>query len=533
MEKDMFDKIHQREKLQLVYVLWTLIMGAVAGKSSDEVEAIVCQENEMKDGEMRVVEIGDVGRALLIREGKEFHAIGTECSHYKAPLIKGALCEGRVRCPWHGACFNIKTGDIEDFPGLDGIPKYKVEVNDGQVKVRGNRAMLKAGRLPGVSPCAAVKPHATYLIIGGGGAAATCVEALRKEGFNGRIIMTTKEDCRPYDRPKLSKAMESSAESLALRKPDTYKQLRVEVWTNMEATAIDTAAKNVSFADGSNVHYDKVMLATGGRPQVLNIPGADLKNIFYLRTPADGNAISKSCRGKSAVVIGTSFIGLEVAAFMVGKASSITVVGRSEVPLKNVLGEKIGMVIRNHLEDKGVKFVFANPPAEFIGKNGALSHVKLSDGSQLPADICVLGVGVTPNTDYLKGSGVELLSSGHVIVNKQMKSSSNDVYAAGDIVQFPLFMAEDQLCNIQHWQMAGMHGSVAGSNMAGKSVDIHSVPFFWTAIAGKNLRFAGHNAGYDDIIIDGDLDAYKFIAFYTKRDSMGWVERLVSKMSVL
>lgn len=492
------------------------------GAQDDEfVETVACKVNDMIDGEMRQIDLGD-GKALLVKDNGKFFAVGPKCSHFGAPLHKGAYCNGIVRCPWHGACFNVKTGDIEDFPGLDSIPHYDVKIEKNVVKVVGKKEEVKNSRRSKTVVKFDAADKRVFIVIGGGGAGASCVETLRQEGYTGHIVMITNEPYLPYDRTKLSKTLDAKPDSLQLRDAKFYDKLSIEVMSGKQVIKLDDKNKTIHLASGESLHFDKVLCATGGSPHNLNIPGENLKNVFVLRDIENGNAIAASCQSKNVVLIGTSFIGLELAAYMLdkGNAASVTLVGRSEVPLKKVLGEKIGVVVKKLLEDRGAKFLFKDPPLEFLGKDGNLTGVKLSSGTVLEADLCVVGAGVKPNTDYLKDSGVKLSDDGHITVNKQMMTNASDVFAAGDVTKFPLFMADDELVNIQHWQMAIKQGNIAGLNMAGKESKIHSVPFFWTMILGKGIRYAGYGSGHDDVIIQGSLEDYKFVAYYTKGDKV-------------
>uniref|UniRef100_A0A0B7BB79 FAD/NAD(P)-binding domain-containing protein n=1 Tax=Arion vulgaris TaxID=1028688 RepID=A0A0B7BB79_9EUPU len=223
---------------------------------------------------------------------------------------------------------------------------------------------------------------------------------------------------------------------------------------------------------------------------------------------------------------------------MVGKAAVVNVIGQSSSPLAHVFGTKIGDWFRKLHEEKGVHFHFGTGTKEFIGEGGQLKEVVLSNGTTLAADVCVMGVGVVPATDFLKDSGLSLTSRGFVTVDKHMHTNVPDVYAAGDIVEFPLFTVDNQHVNIQHWQMAHQHGRIAGLSIAGKAQDIHSVPYFWTMQYGKSIRYTGYGPGYDDIVLHGDLNDNKFVAYYTKNDkvvavaSLGW-DPIVSQAAEL
>ncbi|KAK7488224.1 hypothetical protein BaRGS_00020531, partial [Batillaria attramentaria] len=253
------------------------------------VETVACKEDELSDGDMREVQVGETA-VLLVKENGKFYAVGNKCTHYGAPLSKGAFCNGVVRCPWHGACFSVKTGDIEDFPGLDSLPKFEVEVRDKDVVVKADQGPSRTQR--GSRPWAAT---------------VACAETLRQEGFTGRIVVLTKENCLPYDRPKLSKAMSSTAESIALRSQDFFSSCDIEFRTGTEVTGLDAGKKEV-LTSGGPVQYDSLLLATGGRPRTMPIPGIDLKNVCVLRTPDDANRIAANSEGKNVVIIGSSFM---------------------------------------------------------------------------------------------------------------------------------------------------------------------------------------------------------------------------------
>lgn len=488
---------------------------------ADTVTGVVCNESDLKDGDMKEFDLGE-GKVLIVREGSELYALGTKCSHYGAPLVNGSHCKGRVRCPWHGACFSVKTGDIEDFPGLDSIPKFKVEVDAGKVKVTAKKSALADPKVQRTMCQASESSDKKVLIIGGGPSSVKCAETLRQEGFTGEITIATQENNLPYDRPKLSKAMDIAADKIALRNADFYSKADITILKQRQATAVDVSNKNVTFQDGSSLPYTSLVVATGGRPRMLPIPGTDLQNVYQLRTPEDANQIAERAAGKNVVIIGSSFIGMEVASALAGTATSVSVVDIIKVPFQLVLGEKVGSVLQKMHEDNGVKFYFERGIKEFVGSDGKVTEAVLSDDTRLPADLCIIGVGVVPATDFIKGSGVEMTDRGFIPVNKMMQTNQPDVYATGDIVEFPLFSVGDKNVNIQHWQMAHAHGKTAALGILGKDEPIKSVPFFWTVQYKKSIRYTGYGPGYDDIVVHGDLDldTPKFIAYYTKGDEV-------------
>lgn len=492
----------------------------IAGMSSSDVYETVCAVDDLNDDEMKEFTLDGGGRILIVKVDGQFSALGAKCTHYGAPLAKGVLCNGMVRCPWHSACFSVKTGDIEDFPGLDSLPTFDVKVDGDKVKVRANRKDLETSKREVPTVSRDPKNTTTCVVIGAGAAASVCVETLRQEGFTGRIVMVTKEKHIPYDRPMLSKALDSEVSKISLRTPEYYEKHDIEVMSEKEVSGLNTKDKKVLFDDGTDLGYHKLLIATGGIPRRLTTPGSDLKNVEVLRSADDANRIMKLVKDKDVVILGLSFIGMEAAAFLVGKAKSVTVIGTPSLPFLPVLGEKIATRLKKLFEEKGVVFSEGGTIKEFVGAGGSVKEVLLGNGDKIPADMCLLGIGVSPATGFLKDSDVTLTPEGFVIVDKTMHTNLEGVYAAGDIVKFPLFVNRDELSNIQHWQMALKHGRVAGLGLSGKPSEIHSVPYFWTMFFGMGLRYAGYGVGFDDVVIHGDLDELQFVAYYTKGDEV-------------
>ncbi|XP_018595999.1 apoptosis-inducing factor 3 [Scleropages formosus] len=493
-------------------------------KPRDYVEASVCHVKDLENGQMREVDLG-CGRALLLKEHGEFSAIAHKCPHYGAPLVKGVLSKGHVRCPWHGACFSIASGDIEDFPGLDSLPTFQVRVEKDKVIIRANKQALQSQkRTKLMSKCSAVINSSTsfshVLIIGAGPAGLVCAETLRQEGFTDRIVMCTMEKHHPYDRPKLSKSLESTVEQLRLRSAEFFQNHDIELLTEKEVASVDVRTKTITFQDGLKMEYRKLLIATGSRPKPLNYKGKDVENVFYLRTPEDANNIARLVSNKNAVIVGTSFIGMEVAAALTDKAHSVSVIGVEGVPFRKALGEKVGKAIMKMFEANRVKFYMLNEVSEMRGHHGQLKEVVLKSGKVLRADVCVIGAGSSPATSFLKQSGIHTDSKGFITVSKTMQTNVDGIFAAGDAVTFPLPLRGNKKVNIPHWQMAHLHGRVAALNMMGRVTEIKTVPYFWTAMFGKSIRYAGHGEGFDDVIIQGDLDELKFVAFYTKSEEV-------------
>uniref|UniRef100_A0A8C2X9R6 Apoptosis inducing factor mitochondria associated 4 n=1 Tax=Cyclopterus lumpus TaxID=8103 RepID=A0A8C2X9R6_CYCLU len=485
------------------------------GEEQEEVTGMVCQEADLKDGQMKEVTVGDQ-TVLLVRTQGQYSAVGSQCSHYNAPLVKGVLVGDRVRCPFHGACFNVRTGDIEEYPGLDCLPSYKVKVEDGKVYVSIHKNSLKltkrvkemCSRVPDIK-------H-TILLVGGGPASLICAETLRQNCYQGRIVMVTKDTLPPYDKPKLSKALDLDSSHILLRTSDFYQQHGVEVWTQKEVVSVNPADKAVKLSDGSLQRYDQLLIATGCSARPLDCPGRDLKGVKLLQRYEDAKEIHNSGLGRKAVVIGSSFIGMEVASYLSNKAASVAVIGTSRYPYERSLGPEIGKMSLHMLEEQNVKFYMNDGVTEIQGEDGKVKGVVLKSGRVLEADVVIAGIGVIPNSDFLAGSELEVDSRKAVIVDKFMRTNVPDVFSAGDVTSFPLTIRGDQRVNVGHWQMSHAQGRVAALNMLKKPTRCESVPFFWTVLLGKSIRYTGYGEGYTEIIFKGKVEERKFLAFYIK-----------------
>ncbi|XP_053520708.1 apoptosis-inducing factor 3 isoform X2 [Artibeus jamaicensis] len=490
----------------------------------DCVEAAVCHVKDLENGQMREVELG-WGKVLLVKDNGEFHALGHKCPHYGAPLVKGVLSRGRVRCPWHGACFNISTGDLEDFPGLDSLHKFQVKIEKEKVYVRASKQALQLQRRTKVmakciSPSAGHSGSTNVLIVGAGAAGLVCAETLRQEGFSDRIVLCTLDRHLPYDRPKLSKSLDAQPEQLALRPKEFFRAYGIEVLTEAQVVTVDVRNKKVVFKDGFKLEYSKLLLAPGSSPKTLSCKGKEVENVFTIRTPEDANRVVRLARGRNTVVVGAGFLGMEVAAYLTEKAHSVSVVELEETPFRRFLGERVGRALMKMFENNRVKFYMQTEVSELRAQDGKLKEVVLKSSKVVRADVCVVGIGAVPSTGFLRQSGISLDSRGFIPVNKMMQTNVPGVFAAGGAVTFPLAWRNNRKVNIPHWQMAHAQGRVAAQNMLAQEAEISTVPYLWTAMFGKSLRYAGYGEGFDDVIIQGDLEELKFVAFYTKGDEV-------------
>ncbi|OCH94795.1 hypothetical protein OBBRIDRAFT_788801 [Obba rivulosa] len=515
----------------------------------------VLDEAELKDGEMKQVDFEGEGKVLLSRLGNNIHATSAFCTHYGAPLAKGVLtADGRVVCPWHGACFNVCTGDIEDAPAPTAIHSFKAHVESGKIYVSANPESTLKKNMSRQPKLLATGTSAGkgVVIVGGGSGAFHCIESLREHGFNGPITVLSRENHSPIDRTKLSKALVTDAAKLEWRSAAELKaKYGVDLRTGTEVTAVDLAAKAVVVGVGQErVSYDTLVLATGGVPRRLPVEGKDLANVFTLRGVEDAKKIDAAAQeGKRLVVIGSSFISMElVVAVSQRKLASIDVIGQEEFPFELVLGKEVGAGLKKFHESKGVKFHMQSKVGKIVASDADPSRagavVVTSESGQsitLPADVIVMGVGVAPATEYLKASKgfeqvVDRTGAVHVDEFLQVKGLK-DVYAIGDIAMYPQ-PGTGEMRRIEHWNVAGNQGRAAGKTIAeGKLQPFVKIPVFWSA-QGQQLRYCGVGAGFDDVIIDGSADEMKFVAYYVKDDKVVAVasmqrDPVVSKASEL
>lgn len=481
------------------------------------IERVVCNVSDIDDNEMKEVDMGGDKKILLINQKGKFSAIGANCAHYDLPLITGALGEGRIRCPWHGACFNIETGDIEDFPGLDSLPCHQVKINDeGQVVVRAKKSDLEQAKRVKSMPSNLPRTDEIFVIIGGGPSGQTCAETLRQNAFKGRILMICKEEFLPYDRVSVNRYLDWPIERLQLRSKEFYDENSIEVSLNTAATLLDPVTKEIWLSSGSKLKYDKVYIATGSRSKAPSIPGWDLANIFTVQDLNDAHAIHGALKTSSHVVIlGSGFIGLETAEYCVGKVGKVTIISRDAAPLTDSFGEEIGKRIMKLLQTHNIEFIMNSGIKSFLAINqeDCLSAVKLLDDRILKADVCIVGIGSELNTDFLHDSGLTINENKSIDTNIYLQTSVPNVYVGGDIANSPIFVNNNELATVGHYGLAQYHGKIAALNMMGTKTELRAVPFFFTYLFGHCFNYTGYGKA-TEIFIDGDLDSLSYVAFY-------------------
>jgi len=444
------------------------------------------------DGGMLAGKVGDEP-VLVARRGAEYFAISSTCTHYGGPLAEGLMSEDTVRCPWHHACFSLRTGEALRAPALNPVPCWRVEQKDGKIWVR-----EKAAARPKPVYAGGVQ---SIVIVGGGGAGNAAAEMLRREGFGGAITMFSADHAPPCDRPNLSKgylAGSAGEDSIPLRSPEFYQEQRIDLRLRTRVVAIDTEARRVRLEDGSEHPYDALLLATGADPVWLELPGSTLPHVHYLRTVSDARALAgRALTARRAVVIGASFIGLEVAASLRAREVAVDVVAPDAIPMERVLGKEVGTYIRTLHEQHGVTFHLGTHAAS-IGER----TVTLQDGQRLDADLVVVGIGVRPAISLAEQAGLSVDRG--VLVNEFLETSVPDIFAAGDIARFPGANPGERV-RIEHWVVAERQGQTAARNMLGQRMRFDSAPFFWTDQYDFTLAYVGHAERWDKIELDGDL----------------------------
>jgi len=489
----------------------------------------------LKDGELKEVEVEGIeeGKILLSKSGGKINATGSKCTHYGAPLAKGVMdSNGNVVCPWHGACFKLSTGDVEDAPALDALETFKVVEKDGGVYVQGEEAKIKSGRrLPSITCKAQGKDQ--IIVVGGGSGTIGFVQALREQGSTANVTILSKDEPLPLDRTKLSKALIADAEKLQWRGQDWYDSAAIKNVKD-EVTKVDPKSKTVTTASGKKYEYSKLVLATGGTPKRLPLEGfKELKNIFVLRKVSDVQEILAAVgekKGKKIVVVGSSFIGMEVGNAL-AKENTVTIIGMEKQPLETVMGAEIGKVFRSQLEKSGVKFCMdasVDKATASSSDSSSVGAVHLKDGTTLEADLVVLGVGVAPATEFLKDSGFELEKDGAIQVDETFAVKGQDsIFAIGDIAKYPYHGpgGNGTPVRIEHWNVAQNAGrsvalTLAKPSSSSTASNKQFIPVFWSAL-GAQLRYCGNTVnGYDDVIIKGKPDEGSFAAYYTKDDTV-------------
>jgi apoptosis-inducing factor 3 len=450
---------------------------------------------------------GHVGEeeVLLLRRGPEIFAIGAHCTHYHGPLAEGLVDGHTIRCPWHHACFDLRTGEALHAPAFSPVGSWPVEERDGKIVVGQKRLQPASKRHTGVG-----SQIGEIVIVGGGAAGFAAAEMLRREGYEGRLVMLSREDVAPVDRPNLSKdylAGSAPEEWVPLKPASFYAKHGIELQLNTDVKEIDVRTQRAVLADGREVPYGKLLLATGADPVRLSIPGAGALDILTLRSLADCQAIiARAASARRVLVLGASFIGLEVAAALRARNIEVHVAAPDRIPMERVLGPELGSFVRALHEEHGVIFHL-----EDVAAGIEQGKVHLKRGGAIEADFAVAGVGVRPRLELAERAGLRLDRG--VTVDAYLETSVPGIFAAGDIARWPDPHSGENI-RVEHWVVAGRQGQAAARNMLGYGEKFAAVPFFWSQHYDVPINYAGHAGKWDEIAIEGDIEAKDCLVRY-------------------
>jgi NADPH-dependent 2,4-dienoyl-CoA reductase/sulfur reductase-like enzyme/nitrite reductase/ring-hydroxylating ferredoxin subunit len=451
--------------------------------------------DDLRDGSMLAGHVGDQ-TVLLARQGAEFFAIDGTCTHYGGPLAEGLMVGDTVRCPWHHACFSLRTGAALRAPALSSVACWSVEQREGKVFVTERKMTppIRRRTEPALVP-------QKIVIVGGGAAGFTAAQRLREEDYRGSIVMLSSDEAPPVDRPNLSKdylAGNAPEEWVPLRPDDFYAENEIELRLKANVTAINVASSEVMLSNGTTEPYDRLLLATGAEPVQLSIPGADQPYVYTLRSLDDCRAIiAETKTARRAVVLGASFIGLEVAASLRARHIEVHVVAPEARPMERILGPQMGDFIRSLHEKNGVVFHLEDVAVAIREK-----RVRLRSGAELQADFVVVGIGVRPRTALAQNAALAIDHG--VLVNEYLETSVPGIFAAGDIARWPDRHTGSNI-RVEHWVVAEQQGQIAALNLLGQRAKFTAVPFFWSQHYDVPINYVGHADRWDELAIDGDI----------------------------
>jgi len=451
----------------------------------------------LNDGSMILGRVGDED-VVLARSGDELFAVRAQCSHYRGPLVEGLLVGDTVRCPWHHACFSLRTGEPLRAPALDPIAWWRVDREGDRIFVR---EKLPAQSMPRLASNSQLP--SSIVIVGGGAAGVAAAEMVRRRGYDGPLTLISADTDPPVDRPNLSKdflAGEAQDDWIPLWPTDFYEEHRIELLLGRRVSSIDLAKRSVRLDDGSDRPYGALLLATGADPVRLPIPGAEDDRVRYLRSFADSRAIvERAATAKHVVVAGASFIGLEVAASLRARGIAVDVVAPESTPLERVMGVEVGRLVRSLHEKQGVTFHMGQTVARIDGRT-----VTLSGGASIDSDFLVMGVGVKPSLALAEQAGLAMDRG--ISVSEYLETNAPGVFAAGDVARWPDPHTGERI-RVEHWVVAERQGQTAARNMLGARERFDAVPFFWSRHYDATINYVGHAERWDEVSIDGSLEA--------------------------
>ena len=344
----------------------------------------------------------------------------------------------------------------------------------------------------------------TFVIVGGGLAGAKAAETLREDGFDGRLVLIGDEAERPYERPPLSKEYlrGETAEKPYVHGEDFYAEREIELWTSARVTGVDAGRGELRLEGDRRLGYDRLLLATGAEPRRLDVPGAELAGILYLRTVADSERIAERFeRGRRVVVVGSGWIGAEIAASARMKGCEVTMIEMATLPLERVLGPEVGQIYLDVHRDHGIEFLPETTVERFEGE-GSLERVLTRDGALIETDVAVVGIGVTPRVQLAEAAGLRVENG--ILVDERLESSVPGVFAAGDVANAHHPFYERRL-RVEHWANALNQGPAAARAMLGEPVSYDEIPYFFSDQYETGMEYAGFAPEWDEVVFRGDV----------------------------
>jgi len=447
------------------------------------------------DGQMLAGRVGEAD-VLLVCTAGQFYAVRAQCTHYRGPLAEGIIVDRTIRCPLHHACFDLASGDALRAPALDPLPCWRVERQGSTLFVR--------EPLPVPTPQTRTSQPSSVVIVGGGAARLAAADMLRREGYDGPVSLVSADADPPVDRPNLSKdylAGEAQEDWIPLWPSELYAERRIDLVLGTRAAVIEPDTRTLRFEDGSRREFGALLIATGAEPVRLPIPGADTTDVRYLRTFEDSRAIvARAQSATQVVVVGASFIGLEVAASLRTRGVNVAIVAPDSRPLSRVMGEELGAFVQALHEAHGVVFHLGQTVASIAGR-----RVTLSGGATVDADFVVVGAGVRPSIALAERSG--LMIDRGIVVDQFLETSRKGIFAAGDVARWP-DPHTGRSIRVEHWVVAQRQGQTAARNMLGRREPFDAVPFFWSQHYDVAIRYVGHAERWDRVRVDGSLAAH-------------------------
>ncbi|KAH7725005.1 apoptosis-inducing factor 3-like protein [Aphelenchoides avenae] len=480
---------------------------------------LLCNTIDLKNGEMKEFQV-EGERVLLIQERSQFYAMSPLCPNCLQPLQRGICYQNTLRCHWHGTAYKLPSGELVDGPGLHHLMVFKVIVKDGMVVLQGAPSDLRlSSKLPPMIKCSNSSAAPT-VIIGSGIAGVTCAVTLRQHGYTNRIVILTRERVAPYNRMILSKQLNFDTDQLPLLSNDVYRDYDIELRRNTSVMEVNVEEKFVTLENSTErVPYSNLVLAMGSVNKPCNVHGSDLEGVFSLRTVEESLRIREEIRRKHVIVIGSGFLGLEIACAASKSAASVSVFGKSSNPV-GLFGDIAGRELRKFLQDQGI-CIRQNTMVRSLEGYDRVSHMVLKDGMCAVANTVISAIGVQPCTSLLVGSRIKMDARGYVPVDDEMRTNQPNVYAIGDITDCPFDVCGPRRANLPHWQTACYQGRVAAMSILGRKPERAFVPFLWLDLFDRHITFAGDPfVEPTEVIARGSLANNNYVCYYIKNDTV-------------